>query len=123
LTVYTAGKEKTPEANNADPIDSDGITYPEGGWVAWGLVLESSIRLHVPHEQHRDMASLLVRNQLSDHSSTAVGWVFGIYNGLTFLLGVQTRPIFDARGPRLLIACRGVLTVLYLMLLGICTQY
>jgi hypothetical protein len=65
----------------------------------------------------------VVRNQLSDHSSTAVGWVFGIYNGLTFLLGVKTGPIFDARGLRLLIACRGVLTVLYLMLLGICTQY
>jgi hypothetical protein len=103
----------------------------------------------------------------------AVGWIFGVYNGLTFLLGVQTGPIFDARGPRALICkrqtivdakdpshgfrtvaaelipqevclecsyaqtgpifdargpralicCGGILTILYLMLLGICTEY
>ena len=100
--------------------------YPEGGWRAWGVVLGSWMALFGSMSFMNSIGTFqtyLLRNQLSDHSPEAVGWIFGVYNGLTFLLGIQAGPIFDTRGPRGLVCCGGILTILYLMLLGICTEY
>lgn len=106
--------------------DPDVTEYPEGGWRAWGVVLGSWMALFGSMSFMNSIGTFqayLLRNQLSSHSPEAVGWIFGVYNGLTFLLGVQAGPIFDARGPRALICCGGVLTILYLMLLSICREY
>ncbi|KAH7140064.1 major facilitator superfamily domain-containing protein [Dactylonectria estremocensis] len=106
--------------------DSDDPTYPEGGWAAWSIVLGSWMALFGSMSFMNSIGTFqayLVRHQLQSSSVTAVGWIFGVYNGLTFLLGVQAGPIFDARGPRELVFCGGVCTVLYLVLLGFCTQY
>ncbi|KAJ5150628.1 uncharacterized protein N7500_010817 [Penicillium coprophilum] len=114
-------------ANSTERIDERVVTeYPEGGWEGWKVVLGSWMALFGSMSFMNSIGTFqtyLLRNQLSNHSPEAVGWIFGVYNGLTFLLGIQAGPIFDARGPRGLICCGGVLTVLYLMLLGICTEY
>ncbi|KAF4975186.1 hypothetical protein FZEAL_7994 [Fusarium zealandicum] len=117
--------EKYPHDTTSKP-PSPSAEYPEGGYRAWGVVLGSWMALFGSMSFMNSIGTFqtyLLRNQLSDHSPEAVGWIFGVYNGLTFLLGVQAGPIFDARGPRGLIFCGGVLTILYLMLLGICTEY
>ncbi|KAJ6189736.1 hypothetical protein N7519_004644 [Penicillium mononematosum] len=110
-----------------ESIDDSAVTkYPEGGWSAWGVVLGSWMALFGSMSFMNSIGTFqtyLLRNQLSNYSPEAVGWIFGVYNGLTFLLGIQAGPIFDARGPRELICCGGILTILYLMLLGTCTEY
>ncbi|KAJ3540141.1 hypothetical protein NM208_g5196 [Fusarium decemcellulare] len=106
--------------------DSELPEYPEGGWAAWGVVLGSWMALFGSMSFMNSIGTFqtyLLRNQLRHYSTEDVGWIFGVYNGLTFLLGVQAGPIFDARGPRALICCGGVMTVLYLMLLSICKEY
>jgi len=100
--------------------------YPEGGWRAWGVVVGSWCALFGSVSFMNSIGTFqayLLRHQLRDYTPFTVGWIFGVYNGLTFLLGFQSGPIFDARGPRELIAGGGVLTVLYLMLLGVCDRY
>ncbi|KAF4952637.1 hypothetical protein FSARC_12599 [Fusarium sarcochroum] len=106
--------------------DSDDVTYPEGGWAAWSVVVGSWMALFGSMSFMNNIGifqAYLLRHQLQSSSTTAVGWIFGVYNGLAFLLGIQAGPIFDARGPRELIFCGGVCTVLYLLLLGFCTEY
>ncbi|KAJ6447275.1 sulfotransferase family domain-containing protein [Purpureocillium lavendulum] len=102
------------------------VRLSEGGWQAWGVVAGSWCAIFGSMSFMNSIGTFqayLLRHQLSDYSPVAVGWIFGVYNGLTFLVGCQAGPIFDARGPRELIAGGGVLTVVYLMLLGICDQY
>ncbi|CAG7953245.1 unnamed protein product [Penicillium nalgiovense] len=118
---------QVPSAVSTEGIDEPaGTKYPEGGWGAWGVVLGSWMALFGSMSFMNSIGTFqtyLLRNQLSNYSPEAVGWIFGVYNGLTFLLGIQAGPIFDARGPRELICCGGTLTIIYLMLLGICTEY
>ena len=104
----------------------DASTAPEGGLRAWSVVFGSWCALFGSMSFMNSIGtfqSYFSRHQLHDHTPLSIGWIFGVYNGLTFLLGVQAGPIFDARGPRELIAVGGALTVLYLMLLGVCTSY
>lgn len=113
-------------ARDVSPRNEVLVDYPEGGWRAWGVVCGSWFALFGSMSFMNSIGtfqSYFSKNQLSDHTPASIGWIFGVYNGLTFLLGVQTGPIFDARGPRQLIACGGALTVLYLMLLGACDKY
>lgn len=65
----------------------------------------------------------LTNNQLASYPDSAVGWIFSVYAFLAFGCGIQIGPIFDKRGPRLLIFSGSVLSVLSIFLLGVCTQY
>ncbi|KAI5304871.1 hypothetical protein KEM56_005782 [Ascosphaera pollenicola] len=121
-------EEKTPQdARTEDNDHEPNVTeYPEGGLRAWGVVLGSWMALFGSMSFMNSIGTFqshLERTQLSDYRPEIIGWIFGVYNGLTFLLGTQAGPIFDARGPRVLICCGGVLTILFLMLLGVCTKY
>lgn len=115
----------TTDSQN-EPNERDLITHPEGGWRAWGVVLGSWLATFSSMGLMNSIGSFqayLSRNQLADYEPDKVAWLFGVYSGVTFLVGVQVGPIFDARGPRGLITAGGLGTVLYLLLLGICTQY
>ena len=63
----------------------------------------------------------LSTHQLSAYSASAIGWIFSTYIFLTFLCGIFIGPIFDARGPRLLVFVGSALMVASIMLMGICT--
>ncbi|KAF2100320.1 monocarboxylate transporter [Rhizodiscina lignyota] len=105
---------------------SDGHTYPEGGLQAWLVVAGAFAAM---------LSSLGVMNtlgvfqayisthQLADYDESAIGWIFSVYAFFAFFCGVQIGPIFDAKGPRLLILSGSILVVLSMMLLGICTKY
>jgi len=63
----------------------------------------------------------LSTHQLSNYSASSVGWIFSIYIFLTFLCGIFIGPVFDARGPRVLVFAGSVLMMASIMLMGICT--
>lgn len=62
-------------------------------------------------------------HQLSNISEGQIGWIFGIYNFLVFFCGIQIGPIFDIKGPRLLMWIGSILLVLTFILMGFCTEY
>ncbi|KAL5050406.1 hypothetical protein BDW71DRAFT_125041 [Aspergillus fruticulosus] len=106
--------------------DADGNTYPEGGLEAWLVVLGSFLGLFASLGLVNTIGSFqayLQTNQLKDYSSGSIAWIFGIYAFLTFFGGVQVGPVFDARGPRLLVFGGSVLVMLQVVTMGFCTQY
>lgn len=62
-------------------------------------------------------------NELRGHSSGEIAWIFSIQLFLVFFLGLYVGPIFDAHGPRVLVAVGSVGSVLSMILLGFCSQY
>lgn len=114
----------TPQQANAR--DATNITYAEGGWTAWTVVLGSWLALFGSMSLMNSIGvfqAYILRNQLREYSVDEVGWIFGVYSGLTFFCGVLVGPVFDARGPRELISLGGIGTVLFLVLLGFCKRY
>ncbi|CAH0046928.1 unnamed protein product [Clonostachys solani] len=92
--------------------DESNVTYPEGGYIAWAVVAGSWLALFGSMSFMNSVGTFqayLMHNQLKGQSSTTIGWIFG--------------PIFDATGPRQLIGAGGFTTVLYLVLLGECSEY
>ncbi|CAH0003412.1 unnamed protein product [Clonostachys byssicola] len=124
-TISTRNEEAKIHRHSDDESGLD-VTYPEGGCIAWAVVAGSWLALFGSMSFMNSVGTFqayLMHNQLKGLSSTAIGWIFGVYTGLTFLLGVQVGPIFDATGPRQLIGVGGLTTVLYLVLLGQCSEY
>lgn len=101
-------------------------TYPEGGLranlvvlgsfssIMGGLGLMNSIGIY---------QAWISTHQLATHPSGQIGWIFGLYNFLVFFCGIQIGPIFDAKGPRLLMWLGSTLIVLTFVLMGFCTAY
>lgn len=65
----------------------------------------------------------LESHQLREYSSGNIGWIFSLYTFLSFSSGILIGPIFDARGPRLLILLGSVLIMATMTTLGLCTEY
>lgn len=117
----------TADINSSQSQDDESnITYPEGGWAAWSVVLGSWMACFGSMGMMNSLGIFqahLEDHELRQYSSGKVGWIFGLYTFLAFFCGIQVGPIFDAKGPRLLLTCGGVGTVLFLALLGLCTAY
>jgi MFS family permease len=106
--------------------DGEPTTYPEGGWAAWSVVLGSWMACFGTMGLMNSLGifqAYLEDNELKHLSSSKIAWIFGIYSFLAFFCGIQVGPIFDAKGPRVLIICGAIGTVLFLVLLGFCTMY
>ncbi|KAJ5590557.1 hypothetical protein N7450_004529 [Penicillium hetheringtonii] len=106
--------------------DAEGNTYPEGGLEAWLVVLGSFLGLFGSLGLVNTIGTFqayIENHQLEDYSSGSIGWIFGMYAFLTFFCGVQIGPIFDARGPRLLVLAGSICEMAMIILLGFCTQY
>lgn len=63
----------------------------------------------------------LATNQLASYDEQAIGWIFSVYVFLSFFCGVQIGPVFDAHGPRLIVAAGTVFLLLSAFLMGECT--
>lgn len=101
-------------------------SYPEGGLAAWSVVLGSWMACFGTMGLMNSLGifqAYLEENELQHLSPGKVAWIFGVYSFLAFFCGIQVGPIFDAKGPRVLIICGGTGTVLYLILLGFCSLY
>ncbi|KAJ5436111.1 Major facilitator superfamily domain general substrate transporter [Penicillium cf. griseofulvum] len=114
-----------------DPVsrvttDAEGNTYPEGGLEAWLVVLGSFLGLFGSLGLVNTIGTFqayIQTHQLKEYSSGTNGWIFGMFAFLTFFCGVQIGPIFDARGPRLLVFAGSVLEMAMIILVGFCTEY
>ena len=62
----------------------------------------------------------VTENQLAQYSDSEISWIFSVYIFLLYFCGLQIGPIFDARGPRMLIIVGSVCTVVSTFLIGIC---
>jgi MFS family permease len=113
---------------NASRVSTDayGNTYPEGGLPAYLCVLGSFCGLMAALGMMNTIGtyqSYLSTHQLRTSSSSATGWIFGVYAFLSFFAGLQIGPVFDALGPRYLILAGSFLLLLSHLLLGICTAF
>ena len=100
------------------------ISYPEGGFQAWLVVLgafcgtAASIGLYNTSGLFEAyMATQLLPNE----STSKVGWIFGIYAFVTWFLGVQIGPTFDAMGPTMLMIAGSICTLGGILALSACT--
>ncbi|RAK90415.1 MFS general substrate transporter [Aspergillus costaricaensis CBS 115574] len=62
-------------------------------------------------------------HQLRQHGSGQTGWIFGLFTFLTFFCGIQIGPIFDTRGPRLLVFLGLILIMVMMVSIGFCHEY
>ncbi|KAJ5649179.1 uncharacterized protein N7484_002902 [Penicillium longicatenatum] len=111
----------SPQSAETDP-DS----YPEGGWNAWSVVLGSWMASFSTIGMMNSLGifqTYLEEHHLREYSSGKIGCILGVYSFHAFFCGIQVGPIFDAKGPRILVACGGIGTVLFMILLGFCTRY
>lgn len=130
---YRTASTVAPSYRSAhrDPVsrvttDAEGNTYPEGGTQAWLVVFGSFLGLFGALGLVNSIGTLqayVQTHQLKEYSSGSVGWIFGMYCFLTFFCGVQIGPIFDARGPRLLILAGSCCEMAMIILIGFCTEY
>lgn len=62
-------------------------------------------------------------HQLAAYTVRDVGWITAVLTFLTLFLGVQVGPLFDRYGPRMLLICGSLASVLSYLLLAECTEY
>ena len=93
-------------------ITQDDFTYPEGGLAAWLVVVGSFSGMVAAFgimNTAGTFQAYLSTHQLAHYRASSIGWIFSIYTFLTFFCGVQIGPVFDATGPRWLVAIGSVL--------------
>lgn len=100
------------------------VTYPEGGWRAWGVVLGSFCIMSLLFGIINSAAifkSYFRENQLISKSATAIGWIFLVYLFVAYLLGLVAGPIFDCYDHRYLVLVGSFFMVSGLLLLSFST--
>lgn len=85
-------------------IEDDGIVYPEGGLKAW-IVIFGCFCGFIPVFGMLNTIGVIEtyvgKNQLSDVSSSTVGWVFSIYSFVNFASCIFSGTYFDRNGAKL----------------------
>ena len=108
------------EAATTDKDDVVPSPYPEGGLKAWSVVFGSFSGMTASFgilNSAGTFQAYLSTHQLAQESPSSVGWIFSLLAFLTFFCGVQIGPVFDAKGPRWLVAAGSVL--LFVGMLGV----
>ena len=123
-----------PDNNNNDientisrvSTDRAGNTYPEGGRAAYTVVFGSFCGCLMSLGVMNTLTTYnayISAHQLSNMNASKIGWIFGIYAFLSFFLGLQIGPLFDAYGPRWLVASGSICLLLCHVLMAQCSQY
>ncbi|KAF2864848.1 major facilitator superfamily domain-containing protein [Massariosphaeria phaeospora] len=131
-------REKSPDDDGQPRLSNDAesqigvaahddeVTYPEGGREAWLVVLGSFFGTMVAFGMMNTIGifhQYVSEHQLKGYNESTIGWIFSVYVFLAFFCGIQIGPIFDARGPKMLIVAGSVFMCASMLLLGLCTQY
>lgn len=117
-----ANSNETASGELLDPKDI--AAYPEGGLKAWSVVVGSFSALVTCFGMMNSIGAFqayIGTHQLGHLPPGSVGWIFSLYVALAFFCGAQVGPVFDAKGPRVLVLVGSILLILSMMLLGICT--
>lgn len=115
-----------PESNEVLPNQAELITYPEGGFAAWTVVLGAFCGLCGGVGTMNTMGSFqshISRYQLHNYTDGDIGWIFGIYAFLTYACGLVVGPLFDMYSARWLIAAGGAGVSTTMFLAGSCQSY
>ena len=125
-SAYQAAFVKDEESQPPSPNGSEKaeVIYPEGGLQAWLVVLGSFSGMVAGFGLMNTIgvyAAYLKEHQLSQYSESTIGWIFSMYIFLSFFCGLQIGPIFDAKGPKVLVAVGSVFMLLSIFLLAECT--
>ena len=113
-----------PVAPAGQASDKEDVEYPEGGLRAWLVVFGSFCGMTAGFGYMNTIGifhAYLGSHQLSQYGEQAIGWVFSVYVFLSFFCGVQIGPVFDAHGPRWILAIGTVCLLLSAFLMGECT--
>jgi len=106
------------------PSIKEDLYYPEGGLQAWTVTLGSFCAMFAAFGLLNSVGTLqayLAEYQLKRYNQATISWIFSIYLFLVFFCGLQVGPIFDSKGPRMLLIAGAILQIISLMLLGLCT--
>ena len=117
-----ANSQKNSSENNLNPQDT--LSYPEGGFRGWSTVVGSFSAMFACFGIMNSIGSFqayIGAHQLSHLGPGTTGWIFSIYVSLAFFCGAQVGPVFDAKGPKILVFVGSVLLVMSMLLLGNCT--
>ncbi|KAK5141558.1 hypothetical protein LTR04_002552, partial [Oleoguttula sp. CCFEE 6159] len=102
------------KSNAADDETKEAVPYPEGGLQGWLVVLGSFCGMLAAFGLMNSVGTFqayLSTHQLAAYSESQIGWIFSVYVFLAFFCGIQIGPVFDAKGPRLLVLVGSVLLV------------
>lgn len=119
----SASSKNAASGELLDPQDI--AAYPEGGLRAWLVVIGSFSALVTCFGMMNSIGAFqayIGTHQLSHLSPGSVGWIFSLYVALAFFCGALVGPVFDAKGPRVLVFVGSILLILSMMLLGSCTS-
>jgi hypothetical protein len=112
-----------PTTADPAPVNTE-ITYPEGGWDAWLVVLgawcglTASLGIYNTAGVFQVVISELL---LPDAAPSTIGWIFSVYAFVNWVCGVQVGPTFDAMGPRALMIAGTICTLIGIFSLSFCT--
>ena len=118
-----ANGKKGASGELLDPQDT--AAYPEGGLRAWLVVVGSFSAMVTCFGMMNSIGAFqayIGTHQLGHLPPGRVGWIFSLYVALAFFCGAQVGPVFDAKGPRVLVLVGSILLILSMMLLGNCTS-
>ncbi|KAB5523886.1 major facilitator superfamily domain-containing protein [Coniochaeta sp. 2T2.1] len=116
----------TPASSRSPSVQSIESDFPEGGLQGWLVVFGSFCAMISVFGLINTAAvfeSWFSTRQLAEYTASQIGWIFSLYLFFVFFIGIQVGPIFDAYGPRYLVAIGSILMVASLLLLGFCTKY
>ena len=119
-------QEGTPSQTKDDSQSEEGYDIPDGSLQGWLCVFGSFMGFVGSLGLLNSIGTFqayLEDNQLKNYGSGAIGWIFGMFTFMTFFGGIQIGPIFDARGPRMLVSLGSILIVAMTVGLGSCTTY
>ncbi|KAL2268448.1 hypothetical protein VTJ83DRAFT_3294 [Remersonia thermophila] len=132
---HNAANSKSPPLDSEAQVDalarrpsaaSTVTDFPEGGLTGWLVVLGSfcaMLSLYGLINSAAVFESYFSTHQLTDRSSSQIGWIFSLYLFIVFFVGIQVGPVFDQYGARVLVAVGGGLITLSLLLLSWCEEY
>lgn len=97
--------------------------YPEGGLAAWLVVIGSFFGIFAAFGLMNSIGlfqAYISTHQLAHYSDSTIGWIFSTYVFLALGCSLPIGPIFDAKGPRILVLLGGICTIAGFFLLGVC---
>ncbi|KAG8166862.1 hypothetical protein KVR01_002551 [Diaporthe batatas] len=125
LFVVPSNVEQDLRRDAASSAGDGGESYPEGGLLAWLVVLGAWLGLLSSLGLMNTLATFqtyLTEHQLKDYDEGTVGWIFSIYTFVVFFGGLFIGPLFDKHGPRWLVLTGTVSVGASMMLFSISTE-
>ncbi|GLI79919.1 hypothetical protein PoHVEF18_008267 [Penicillium ochrochloron] len=115
----------TTHTTHIRPLDPDD-TFPDGGTRSWLVVLGSFFLLMASYGMMNSTGVLqnyFATHQLANYSTSAVGWIPGLFTFFGLVLSVQIGPMFDRYGPTGILIAGSCCYVAGLLILAECKLY